>query len=117
MAVDYHLGEMETKFADIVWENPGITTAQLVEACENAFSWKRTTTYTVLKKFENRGIFAKEDGVVKVLVTRDEFYAMQSEHYLERSFKGSLPHFLAAFTSRHKLTDAEIEEIEKIING
>ena len=116
MAVDYQLGEMESRFADIIWSEPGISTSKLVEICEKELAWKRTTTYTVLKKFENRGIFAKEDGVIRVLISREDFYAMQSENYVEKSFQGSLPHFLAAFTSRRKLSEKEIQEIEKIIN-
>lgn len=114
---DYMLGVVESRFADIVWENAPCTTKELVRLCEEELSWKRTTTYTVLKKFIGRGIFENDNGTVQVKVTREQFYAKQSNCYVERSFGGSLPGFLAAFTSRKKLSKKEISEIEKIIEG
>ena len=114
---DYTLGVIESRFADLVWENAPIPTGDLVKLCEKELGWKRTTTYTVLKKFIARGIFANQDSTAVVLVSRDEFYAKQSKQYVERSFGGSLPGFLAAFTSHKKLSEKEIAEIEAIING
>lgn len=111
----YTLGSVEGKFADIVWENAPLTTAQLIKLCEKELGWKRTTTYTVLKKLSERGLFENQDGLVVVLLSREEFYARQSEQYVEQSFGGSLPGFLAAFTSRRKLSKKEIEELEKLI--
>ena len=113
---DYNLGAIESRFADLVWQNAPLTTAELVKLCEKELGWKRTTTYTVLKKFIEREIFVNLAGIVDVLLTREEFYAHQSERYVERSFGGSLPGFLAAFTSRKKLSQEEIREIEEIIH-
>jgi len=114
---EYTLGTIESKFADIVWANAPISTNNLIKLCEQSLGWKRTTTYTVLKKFMKRGIFDNQNSTVIVLISRDDFYAKQSEIYVERSFGGSLPGFLAAFTSKKKLSEKEIQEIEAIING
>lgn len=111
------LGAAEGRFADIVWEHAPIGTTELVRVCEKEFGWKRTTTYTVLKRLCERGLFRLEDGRVSVLVSRDEFYANQSEQYVEESFGGSLPAFLAAFTSRKKLSEKEVEEIRRMLDG
>lgn len=113
---EYSLGHVESRFADIIWEHAPLTTAELIKLCEKELGWKRTTTYTVLKKLSERGIFENQDGTVVVLIGKEEFYARQSEHYVERSFGGSLPGFLAAFTSRRSLSDKEIREIQDIIN-
>lgn len=114
---EYTLGVVESKFADIVWENAPLTTAELVKLCEEELGWKRTTTYTVLKKFEKRGLFENQKGTVVVLISKEEFYGRQSEEYVEKSFGGSLPGFLTAFTSRKKLSKKEIEEIQKLIDS
>ncbi len=113
---EYALGLVESRFADIVWEQAPLTTAELIRICEEELGWKRTTTYTVLKKFEKRGIFENRKGTVGVLISKDEFYGRQSEEYVERSFGGSLPGFLTAFTSRKKLSKTEIEEIRRMID-
>ncbi|MBE5947321.1 MAG: BlaI/MecI/CopY family transcriptional regulator [Lachnospiraceae bacterium] len=112
---DYSIGVVESKFADIVWSNAPLATSELVKICEKELEWKRTTTYTVLKKLSDRGLFVNDGGTVKVCMTKEEFYARQSESYVENSFSGSLPGFLAAFTSRKKLSDKEIKEIMQII--
>ena len=111
----YTLGAVESRFADIIWENAPLTTAELIKLCEKELEWKRTTTYTVLKKLSERGLFENVEGEVRVRITREEFYACQSERYVEQSFGGSLPGFLAAFTSRRKLSEKEIRELEKLI--
>lgn len=113
---EYSLGIVEGKFADIVWEHAPLSTGELVKLCEEALEWKRTTTYTVLKKLNERGIFENQNGTVVVLVSREDFYARQSEQYVQRSFGGSLPGFLAAFTSRKKLTEEEVKELQRIID-
>lgn len=112
---DYSLGIVESRFADIVWENAPLSTAELVKLCEQELEWKRTTTYTVLKKLSGRGIFENRNGTVVVLMTKEEFYGRQSQSYVERSFQGSLPGFLAAFTSRRKLSREEIQKLQQII--
>lgn len=110
------LGTMESHFADIVWSHAPLTTTQLIALCAEALEWKRTTTYTVLKKFCQRGIFRMEDGVVTVVLPRQDFYAHQSEEFVDTVFDGSLPAFLVAFTRRKKLTDEEIEQLQKLID-
>lgn len=112
---EYTLGVIEGKFADIIWEKAPVTTSELIKICEKEFNWKRTTTYTVLKRLIQKGIFENKGGTVSVCLSRQEFYAHQSEQYVENSFGGSLPKFLTAFTSRKKLSRKEIEELKKII--
>lgn len=109
------LGMVEARFADIVWENEPLTTKELVAFCEKELNWKRTTTYTVLKKLCERGIFKTENSIVTALITKDEFYAIQSEKFVDETFAGSLPAFVAAFTSRKKPSEKEIEEIKRMI--
>ena len=111
------MGVIESKFADIVWANAPLSTSDLVQLCGARLGWKRTPTYTVLKKFIARGIFENDSRTVRVLVSKEDFYAKQSALYVERSFGGSLPGFLAAFTSQKKLSEQEIREIEEIISG
>ena len=109
------LGMVEARFADIVWTNEPLTTKELVAFCEKELNWKRTTTYTVLKKLCERGIFKTENSVVTSLISKIEFYAIQSENFVDETFAGSLPAFVAAFTSRKKPSEKEIEEIKRMI--
>ena len=111
------MGVLEYRFADFIWNNEPVTSGQLVKMAEKELSWKSTTSYTVLKRRCERGIFQNKDGAVTSLISREEFYALQSEQFVEETFDGSLPAFLAAFGSRKKMTDAEIEELKSIIDG
>ena len=113
----YKLGEIETIFADIIWNNEPITTRRLTEMAEQRLKWKRTTTYTILKRLCDRLLFQNDAGTVTSLVSREEFYARQSEMFVEETFHGSLPAFLAAFGSRKKLSDSEIDELQKVIDS
>ena len=114
---DTKLGLVEGRFAEIVWRNAPLSTRALVEICERELNWKRTTTYTVLKKLCERGIFKTENSTVTVLIDRADFYAMQGERLIEESYGGSLPAFLAAFTSRKRLSGEEIAEIRRMIDA
>lgn len=114
---DYTLGIIESRFADIIWEHAPLSTSELISLCEDALGWKRTTTYTVLKKLSDRGLFENQGGTVIVKLSKEEFYARQSECYVDQSFQGSLPGFLAAFTSRRKLNQKEIQELQRIIDA
>lgn len=113
---EFRLGEIEMRFADIIWEKEPVSSGELVKICERELSWKKSTTYTVLRRICDRGLFQNEEGIVTSLVTKEEFLAEQSEKFVEETFHGSLPGFLAAFTKRKKLSDKEIEELEKIIS-
>ena len=112
-----NLGAIESRFADIIWSNEPLTTGELVKLAEKEFNWKRTTTYTVLKKLCERGIFKTENSVVTSLISKKEFYAIQSENFVDETFAGSLPAFIAAFSSRKKPTAKELEEIKKMLDS
>ncbi|MEG0597371.1 MAG: BlaI/MecI/CopY family transcriptional regulator [Oscillospiraceae bacterium] len=112
----YKLGDMEQKFADIIWANAPIGSRALAELCEGALSWKRTTTYTMLKRLCDRGIFENQGGTVVALQSKSEFGAAQGEQFLNEAFDGSLPQFLAAFTRRNRLSDGEIAELQQLID-
>ena len=114
---EYKLGVVESRFADIVWANVPMTTAELVKRCEEELQWKRTTTYTVLKKLGEKGLFRLQDGMVTALISREDYYAAQSEQFVEETFEGSLPAFIAAFTKRKKLSVQEVAGIRKMIDA
>lgn len=113
---EYKLGVVESRFADLIWENEPLTTKELVALCEKELMWKRTTTYTVLKKLSEHGIFQMKDKQVTSLISREDYYAARSEMFVEETFQGSLPAFIAAFTKRKALTEKEISEIQQIID-
>ena len=109
------LGAIEARFADIIWKNEPISSGELVKICIKELNWKKSTTYTVLRKLCERGIFQNIDGMVSSVISRDDFYAVWSEEFVQETFKGSLPAFLTAFTSRKKLSEQEIFELEQLI--
>lgn len=111
------LGAVESRFAEIIWKNEPIASGNLVKLCEKELKWKKPTTYTVLRKLCERGIFQNENGIVTSKIKKDEFYAMQSEQFIDETFNGSLPSFLAAFSKRKSLSKKDVEEIEKMINS
>ena len=111
------MGVLESRFADFIWNNEPITSGQLVKMAEKELNWKSTTSYTVLKRLCERGIFQNKDGAVTSLISREEFYALQSEQFVAETFDGSLSAFLAAFGTRRKMSEAEIDELKKIIDG
>lgn len=113
---EMRLGAVETRFAEIIWRSAPVSTGELVKLCQTELNWKRTTTYTVLKRLCERGLFRTENSVVTVIVSREEFYARQSGEFVEESFGGSLPAFLAAFSRGRGLTDEEIDEIQRLID-
>ena len=111
------MGRLESRFADFIWDNEPIASGQLVKMAEKELSWKSTTSYTVLKRLCEREIFQNQRGAVTSLISREEFYARQSEQFVEETFDGSLPAFLAASGLRKKMSDTEIEELKRIIDG
>ncbi len=112
----FKLGDMEAKFAALIWDNEPIPSGELVKLCQNEFHWKKSTTYTMLKRLCERGIFQNSGSVVSAVLSKEDFAALQSESFVEETFSGSLPRFLAAFTRRKKLSAAEVEEIQKFID-
>jgi predicted transcriptional regulator len=112
----YKLGEMEQRFADLIWLHEPIGSRKLSEVCTEVFEWKRTTTYTMLKRLCDRGIFQNYNGMVSSLMSKNEFGALQGEQFIDASFNGSLPQFIAAFTHHKKLSKKEILEIQQLID-
>ena len=113
----YKLGEMEEKFAELLWEKAPIRTGELTKLCQQTFGWKRTTTYTMLKRLCERGLFANEDGLVVICIKREDFQAARGEQFIEENFEGSLPMFLAAFTRRKKLGEKEVQMLKEMIDN
>jgi BlaI family penicillinase repressor len=108
--------ESEYLFCLIMWEHEPITAAELVRLCQEQLGWKRTTTYTVIKRLGERGVLQKENGVVSSLVSKDEAQASEIDELVEKKFEGSLPAFVAAFTRHQKITEDEIEEVQRMID-
>ena len=113
---DTKLGVIESRFADLICAHEPLTSGELVKLCQEELTWKKSTTYTVLKKLCDRGLFRNDGGTVTAAVSREEFHARQSKRFVEETFDGSLPEFLAAFTSRKKLTREEIRPLQKLID-
>ena len=113
---ELRMGAIESRFADMIWENEPVPSPELVKLAEQELNWKKSTTYTVLKRLCERGIFQNQGGVVTSLISRQDFYAVQSEKFVEETFSGSLPAFLAAFTTRKKLSEEEIAELQVLID-
>jgi predicted transcriptional regulator len=112
---EYQLGTVEARFADIIWTHEPLSSSELAKMAEGELGWKKSTTYTVLKRLCDKGIFKNEGGSVTSQITRDEFYALRSEKFVEETFEGSLPAFLAAFTSRKNLSGEDIAELRRMV--
>ena len=112
---DIRMGPAETQFAEIIWVNEPIASGERSRKAEEALNWKKTTSFTVLKRLCDRGIFQNQNGIVTSLISREEFFARHSEAYVQETFGGSLPAFMAAFSTRKKLTDKEIDEMKSLI--
>lgn len=110
------LGAVEARFADIIWKNAPLSSGELVRLCADQLGWKKSTTYTVLKKLCDRGIFQNRNGTVTPLISRQSFYARQSQCFVEQTFQGSLPAFLAAFASEQKISPRDLEEIRRMLD-
>lgn len=112
---EHKMGDMESKFVELIWENEPIKSGDLVKVCEKRFDWKKPTTYTVLRRLCQRGILQNKDTIVTSLIKKEEFNSIQSIQFVEETFEGSLPKFVAAFSRKKKLTYREIDELEKLI--
>ena len=112
---DYQMGTVESRFADIIWDNEPISSTELSKISEELLKWKKSTTYTVLKRLCDKGIFENNKGTVTSLISKKDFYSVRSEKFVEETFSGSLPAFLAAFTARKSLTPDEVAQLKKMV--
>jgi predicted transcriptional regulator len=107
---------MEARFAKLIWDHEPVGSGELVRLAWEELGWKKSTTYTVLRRLCQRGIFQNEGGAVTSRMTKEEFDALQSEQFVDSAFSGSLPAFLAAFTTRKKLSEEEVQELQDLID-
>lgn len=114
---EIQLGVIEARFADMIWEHEPVTSSELVKLAAEAFTWKRTTTHTVLKRLCEKGLFENNKGTVTSLISREQFHSMQSKKFVEDTFDGSLPAFIAAFTRNNTLTPEEADKIRQMIDN
>ncbi len=112
---DYQMGVIESRFAEMIWDSEPISSTELAKRSEEVLSWKKSTTYTVLKRLCDKGFFQNNRGTVTSVISRQEFYSMRSEKFVEEAFHGSLPAFLAAFTARKNLTPEEVEHLRRMV--
>ena len=108
--------ESEYRFCLILWEHEPVASGELVRLCREELGWKQSTTYTVIKRLSERGVLKNENSVVSSLVSKDDVQAAEIEELVEKKFEGSLPAFVAAFTKHQKISQAEIEEVQKMID-
>ena len=108
--------ESEYRFCLILWEHEPIKSSELVNLCKEQLGWKPTTTYTVIKRLSERGVLKNENTIVSSLVTKDEIQAAELNEMVEKTFEGSLPAFIAAFTKHQKISKSEIDEIQQMID-
>lgn len=111
------LGKMESKFAELIWENENISSGELVKLCEKELGWKKSTTYTMLRRLCEKGLFKNENGQVISLISKDELAAKKGEELIKESYGGSLPRFIAAFAERKTISKKELDEIQKMIDN
>lgn len=109
--------ESEYRFCEILWDNEPVSSSELVRLCNEKLEWKKSTTYTVIKRLTERGVIRSEDAIVTSLYSREEIQAAESAEVVERTFAGSLPSFIAAFTKNKQLSKEEIAEIQAIIDA
>lgn len=113
---NFRLGKQETRFADLIWDNAPINSTELVRLAAEVMKWKKSTTYTMLRRLCERGIFKNEDAMVSAILTRDEFYGRQSKEYVENTFGGSLPKFITSFIGDKGLSAKQADELIRLIN-
>lgn len=110
------IAEGEYRFCLIMWEHEPVTAAELARLCQEQLGWKRTTTYTVIKRLGERGVLRNDDGTVTALVSKDEAQAFEIDELVEKKFEGSLPSFIAAFTKRQTLSEEDLDEVQRMID-
>ena len=108
--------DSELKFCEILWTHEPVKSSELVRLCADELGWKKSTTYTVIKRLTERGVVHTENAVVTVLVNREDVQSAESRAFVERNFSGSLPGFLNAFVGGKGLTAAEADELRRMID-
>lgn len=111
------LTEAEEKLAVVIWEREPINSTELIKQCEKTLLWNKSTTYTLLRRIEKKGIAINKDGVVSSIISEEEYRDKKSTEFLDETFGGSLPKFLATFIRNRKITEEEIDELQRIINA
>lgn len=111
------LGAVQQRFAEIIWEHAPIASPELVKLCGEKLGWKKSTTYTVLKKLCEKGLFKNDGGLVRALVTKEEYNSRRSLNFVDETFSGSLPAFIAAFMNGKPISDEEANEIQHMIDS
>jgi predicted transcriptional regulator len=112
----YQMTEAEHKLADLIWDEEPVGSGELVKFCSDRFAWKKSTTYTFLKKLCEQGIFKNDKSQVTSCVSRDAYLQQQGEAFVEKTFNGSLPKMIAAFMEHKSLTDEQVDEIQQMID-
>ena len=115
--MNLELGEIQSRFVELVWEKEPIGSGELVKLCNQEFGWKKSTTYTVLKKMCDKGILQNEGGIVSSLLSQSEYFAAKSQQFVEDTFQGSLPAFITAFSAGKRLSEEEVEVLQKMIDA
>ncbi len=113
---NYIMGEVEMKFANLIWQNEPIASGELVKLADTELSWKKSTTYTIIRKLCDKGFFVNLNGTVSSLISKDDYILNKSERFVEETFSGSLPNFITAFSKRQRISKKDIEEIQRIID-
>lgn len=108
--------ESEYRFCLILWEHEPVTAVELVKLCQEQLGWKRTTTYTVIKRLGERGILMNENGQITSVISKEEAQACEIDELVEKKFEGSVPAFIAAFTKRTKISEKELDEVQRMID-
>lgn len=108
--------EGEYRFCLIMWEQEPVSTVKLVKLCQEQLGWKRTTTYTVIKRLGERGVLQNENGIITSLISKDAAQAYEIDELVEKKFEGSVPAFVAAFTRRQTLSEKELDEVQRMID-
>lgn len=111
------LCDSDYRFMTVVWEHAPVNSGRLVEYCAKELGWKKSTTYTAIKKLSNKGFIKNEDAIVSVIVSQEECQEAETEYFVERTFDGSFPRFIAAFLNSRKLSEREAQEIKKMIDS
>lgn len=114
--MELELGELQEKFAEMIWEKEPVASGELVRCARERFGWKKPTTYTVLRKLCEKGLFQNQNGIVTSVLSKSEFDAFKSYQFVDDHFAGSLPSFIAAFASRKKLSREEVDDIQEMID-